>query len=92
MLLVEPLIISLIVQLSRIRAPILCSTGLALANSLIRGTETEAKVIEWKKKYSQMSDEWIDGNNILGRGYWQGFMSRNGQEVESKRGEKFAMD
>ena len=39
-----------------------------------------------------MSDEWSDGDDVLGRGYWQGFMARNGREVESKRGEKFAAD
>ena len=39
-----------------------------------------------------MSDEWSNGDDVLGRGYWAGFMARNGREVESKRGEKFAAD
>lgn len=81
---VEPLLVSLIVQLRRMCTPISCATGLALANLLIQGTETEEKVIKWKKKYSYISDTMSDDDSTLSRGYWNGFMRRNKREIESK--------
>ncbi len=44
MLLIEPCIIDLITQISRMRAPINVATGLQLANSLIVGTQFKSKL------------------------------------------------
>ena len=51
MLEVEPYLVELIIKLADMRAPITTSQDLQLANSLIKGTSVEEKVIEWKKKY-----------------------------------------
>jgi hypothetical protein len=45
------LMVELIIKLADMRAPITTSQGLQLANSLIKGTSVEEKVIKWKKKY-----------------------------------------
>jgi len=82
---VEPLIISRILEFPQKGSLISCATGLSIANSIIRGTETEREVIAWKRKYSHMSNEWSDGDDLLGRSYWKGFMKRNGCKIVSKR-------
>ena len=93
MLVIEPCIIDLITQLSRMRAPINVATGLQLANSLIVGTQFEAKLRAWKEKHNvhaRMSNVDDDaGGNLLGWGYWRGFMKRNGHLIKSKKAVKF---
>jgi hypothetical protein len=55
---VEPKLLAVLIQLARMRDPQNCTQALELANSMIAGTETAAKVLEWKKKYSPKN---IDG-------------------------------
>ena len=84
MLEVEPYLVELIIKLADMRTPITTSQGLQLANSLIKGTSVEEKVIEWKKKYCK-SFQLGAGKPELGREYWQQFMKRNEHLIRSKR-------
>ena len=97
MIAIEPYIVDLIIQLSKMRSPVNVTTGLQLANSLIAGTSFEAELREWKIRHnihSRMSAG-VSGNDeapaqqLLGQGYWRGFMRRNGHIVKSKRAVKF---
>jgi hypothetical protein len=88
MLEVEPYLVELIIKLADMRTPITTSQGLQLANSLIKGTSVEEKVIEWKKKYCK-SFRLGAGKPELGREYWQQFMKRNEHLIRSKKAVKF---
>jgi hypothetical protein len=93
MLVIEPCIIDLITQLSRMRAPINVATRLQLADSLIVGTQSESKLRPWKEKHnvhactSNVDDD--AGGNLLGWRY--GFMKRNGHLMKSKKAVKFEL-
>ena len=88
---VEPVLVKICVQMSRIRQCLSAPNGLSLANSLIKGTDTEYHVATFKDKYS--SQQSISGHsNSLGPKYWQNFMKRNGHELECKRGQKYSVD
>ena len=47
---IEQVIVSIIVQMSRMRQCLNPSKGLLLVNSLIRGTKIKQELIEWKQK------------------------------------------
>ena len=49
---IEPYLVELIQQLSRMRIPISVAEGLLLANSLISGTETKKILDQWREKHS----------------------------------------
>jgi hypothetical protein len=56
MLEVEPYLVELIIELTDMRTPIGTSQGLQLANSLIKGTSVEEKVIQWKSSIARHSN------------------------------------
>ena len=75
MLKVEPYIVELIDQLSKIRLPITCRKGLQLANSLISGKSVLKSVEQWRKRYCISFRDQEDGlkdTKGLGMGYWRG--------------------
>jgi hypothetical protein len=88
MLEVEPYLVNIIIKLADMRTPISASQRLQLANSLIKGTSIEKKVIEWKKKYCK-AFKIGDGNSELGTDYWKRFMKRNNHLIRSKKALKF---
>jgi hypothetical protein len=89
---VEPVLVKILIQCASICQPLSITMGLHLANSLIDGTPVKDNVIWFLRKYTQ----WCDGRDsdcpILGRGYWRGFMERNGHLIIGKKGQKFAID
>jgi hypothetical protein len=76
MLEIEPLLVTFVICLQRIGQPLNSTTFLKLANSLIKGTALEEKVLGSKK----------GGNSGAANGirYYQGFMKRNKDEIDSK--------
>ena len=84
---IEPYLVGLIQQLAKMRVPISVSEGLMLANSLIAGTETMAKVNNWRE--TNCIPFQINKKPELGKSYWKGFMKRNAQLVTAKKGVKF---
>ena len=93
MLSIEPYVVELITQLSRMRSPINVTTGLQLANSLIACTPFMDGVLQWKVKHNvharhQQLDDFTAAGR-LGKGYWRGFMKRNGHKIKCKKAVKF---
>ena len=94
MLGIEPYIVEVLIQLSKLGRPINVATGLQLANSIIAGTEHAARVLAWKHKHN--AQFWAaartagkEPSSLLGKGYWAGFNKRNGHFVRGKRLVKF---
>jgi hypothetical protein len=48
---IEPYVVEVIKQLSRMRVPINATTGLHLINSMIEGTTIAKELQEWKLKH-----------------------------------------
>ena len=88
MITTEPYIVEIALQQARMCAPITHLQGLQLANSLIAGMSTAAKVNVWKKKYC-IAYTRNGEKGMLGNGYWHGFMRRHGHKIKAKRGVKF---
>ena len=85
---VEPVLVDLIIKMSRIRRCLTPTQCLHLANDLIRGTDIEKNVIKFKEdRYHQQYT-----SASLGLSYWNGFKTRWGHKLSSKRGQKFALD
>jgi hypothetical protein len=68
---IEPYVVSLIILLANMHVPITSSQGLQLCNSIIKGTNFEHAVMEYKKNNCRSAP--IN----LGPGYWRGFMKHN---------------
>jgi hypothetical protein len=88
MLDVEPYLVELIIKLAEMRTPITMSQGLQLANSLIKGSKTQDKVVKWKEHNCQPYR--IGKQNAdLGAAYWQAFLKRNRHHIRTKKAVKF---
>jgi hypothetical protein len=85
----EPVFVSTIVQMARIRQSLTPSQGLALINGMVEGTREQANLISFKDKYCVCSEEDM---GKVGRGYWRGFRRRNNHMLVSKRGQKYELD
>ena len=77
---IEPYLVQLCQQLADMRAPISVGQGLALANSLIKGSEAMDDIQKWKQHNNAAFR--ISGKTELGPSYWRGFMRRNGHLIE----------
>jgi hypothetical protein len=83
MLRVEAHLIDIFVQYSRMRQPITPEVGIALANSLVKGTEVEEQIKEWRKKclpkavkasvedIEEENEENLSDGNLVGRSWWK---------------------
>ena len=80
---IEPYLVSLILQLANMRAPITTAQGLQLCNSIIKGTKFQHTVSEFQKHNLRSV------TNELGPGYWRGFLNRNKHLIKAKRAVKF---
>ncbi len=86
MLSIEPIVVEIILQMAGIQ-PCLCpSKGLQLVNSLIKDTEIQKELIEWKKRNT------LNDNGTLGLGYWRFFFRRNRAKIVSKRDQKYELN
>ena len=82
----EEIIVTIVIQMARIRQCLSPSKGLRLVNSVIAGTDAQADLIKWKTRHCSNS------LGTVGKGYWRGFMKRHGHKVVSKRGAKYALN
>jgi hypothetical protein len=78
LLLIEPYVVSLIIQLANMHVPITSSQGLQLCNSILKVT-----IMEYKKNNRRSMP--IN----LGPGYWRGFMKHNKDLISAKKAVKF---
>ena len=83
---IEPIVVEIILQMARLRQCLCPSKGLQLVNSLIKGTDIQKELIEWKKKNT------LNTNGTLGTGYWRNFLKRNKAKIVSKRGQKYELN
>ena len=84
----EDYFVDMIIKLSRCRHSMSPNEGLMLINSLIKGTDIENKVKEWKIEHACVSDiSNVDGE--LGATCWKNFTKRQGHRIASKKGENF---
>ena len=65
MLSIEPYLVVLISQLSRMRLPITVAVGLQLANSLIVGTSFESMLRAWKEKHDVHARRMLNVDNCV---------------------------
>lgn len=70
---IEPVLVEYCIRLARIGQPLTKDQLTGLAISMIEGTSIEEKLNAWKKKYSHFNDK----NELLGDGWYQGFINRN---------------
>jgi hypothetical protein len=74
-----------VLAMQQIRQPLSVSETIEYANSLIKGSEFEEKINEFKLRCQIPLD-----SNPLGIGWWRGFSKRFKEIIVTKKGEKFA--
>ena len=88
---IEHQIVSLLICMSKMKHSLKTSEAINLINSLIKATDHQTELIEWKKKHHTFHDEGTPLGSI-GRRYWQSFLKRNRQKLRSKKGKKYDLD
>ena len=83
---IEPIIVSIIVQMARMRQSLTPSKGLLLINSLIKGSKIQDELIRWKNNNTP------NCIGTVGIGYWSKFMKRHKDKIVSKRGQKYELN
>jgi hypothetical protein len=76
---VEPIIVEFIKRLKRMNTLIDCQQILLFANTLIKGTPVEQKVLDFVKHSCGVDDAVVD--HQLGLQYWKGFCKRHEKEI-----------
>ena len=84
---IESEIVSVLIQMARIRESLTPSQAIQLINSMIVGTSVQRELVEFKDKYSHGGK-----GGCVGQGYWAGFKKRNWHLIRSKRGQKYELD
>ena len=82
---IESEIISVLIQMDRIRQSLTPSLSIHLINSLINGKSIQIELMVFKEKYSHKE------NGSVGQRYWTGFKKRNRHLIRSKRGQKYEL-
>ena len=83
----------IIIQLADMRQCITREEGIGLVNSLIKDTEIEKEIVEFKLSMNMRVDQNgknKDGN-VLGYRWWITFLKRNSHRLVSTKGRKFAV-
>ena len=84
---VEPVIMSIMIHLTRIQESISFSQGIILVNSIIQNTPAQADVVVLKQKLG-----FLDDIGVVGTSYLCGYIKRNKDNILSKEGNKFKID
>ena len=88
---IEKQIVEIILCMSKIKRSITPFEGLALINDMIKGTDIQRELIDWKLRHNIYFERFEDLGTV-GLGYWRVFMQRNGQVLCSKVSRKFSKD
>ncbi len=73
--------------MGKIRQPLSVKEGIELMNSLIVGINIQKNVVNFQMGRNLCSDEY----GRVGKGWWRGFLRRNGHRIVTQQGEKFAV-
>lgn len=84
---IEEAICDILIQMGRIRQPLSVTESINLANSLIKGSEIQNSLIEFKKQHYKNSP--LEQCGRIDYGWWIGFMRRFEHRLVTKRGERF---
>lgn len=87
---IEPTIVSVIIQLARIRQCINPTQVISLINSMIKDSPVQDDLIKFKKSTGITGE--LEDIGKVGFGYWRGFKERNRNKIVSKKGKKYEMD
>ena len=88
---IEPKLVALILCMGNIKRTLTLSQVLELANDLIKNTETEIKLIEWKKKRNIYHND-SSTLGTLGMSFLREFLSRNDHLINKKTLSKYSID
>ncbi len=86
----EEAFVVICIQMGTIWQQLLVREGVVLMNSLINGTNFQKELVEFQMVQKFGWDTYTYGE--VGKGWWQGFLKRNGYCIVTQRGEKFAVD
>ena len=87
---IEDEVCNIITAMSKFHHPIRVSNALQLINDLISNTEYQVKLNSFKCRRCGVTIE--DGRAMVGKGYWSGFMRRNGHRLNQVRPHEFGPD
>ena len=77
----EPALLEIVIQKSKMNQPLTVDNALQLANSMIKpGSEVEANIVSYLKsrgQYSMKGSTTKSPGSLLGAGYWAGFRRRH---------------
>ena len=82
---IEVVLLEMILSLTRIGKPVMLMQALEIANSLVKNTEKEEEIKEWKWKHLKMKDP----QHELGRKYWCNFYTRHHDVLTTKKAIRF---
>ena len=82
---IEVVLLEMILSLARIGKPVMLMQALEIANSLVKNTEKEEEIKEWKWKHLKMKDP----QHELGREYWCNFYTRHHDVLTTKKAVRF---
>lgn len=82
----EPDFITTLVQMAKIRQSLTPIQSVNLINTIIKGTQVQRNLVEFKKKNSHRE------SGEIGIGYWRASKKRNTHLICSKHGQTYALD
>ena len=89
----EPALLEIVIQRSKMNQPLTVTEGLQLVNSMIKpGSNVEKNVklyLKSRGQYTLNGTSTKSPGNLLGVGYWDGFCKRYKHQLVSKRGVQF---
>lgn len=88
---IEPKLVALILCMSNIKRTLTMSQVLELANDLIKNTETQIRLIEWKKKRKVYHND-SSSLGTLGMSFLREFISRNDHLINKKTLSQYSID
>ena len=91
MVAIEPKLIKMILCMSNIKRSLNVSDGLKLANDLIKDTDTQLKLSNWKK-LRKIHHNNLEDYNKVGVSYWHRFLQRYKHLLRSKVTSAYSVD
>ena len=88
---IEPKLVALILCMANIKRTLTLSQVLSLANDLIRNTETQKRLIQWKIDRKIYHND-LSNLGVLGINYLRRFLSQNGRLLQTKTLSMYAID
>ncbi len=86
----EVALVAICIQMGKIMQSFICLEAVKVMNDLIDGTETQEALISFQTSRKLGSHELHNGK--VTTGWWRGFLKRHGNEIVTKRGDKFALN